>query len=159
MKMKMKMKKKMKKRKLKMEAESDLEKQTTEVPSVAAGPPVVTDSSVQEYKQVEQLSEKFWKDRSLTQLKNFKQGLTFSSNVPPKDYDVVLKNLLYILETGIKNGNKNDQLLTKVQITAIFKSLMSSIEVLKSLNLDVDKNEIIAILHGYITGCINSYEK
>lgn len=130
-----------------------------EVPPTAIAPPVDTAPTVQPYDQVKTTSQQYWADRDLTQLSNFKQGLTFSSNVPPKDYDVVLKNLLYILETGVKNGNKNDQLLTKVQITAIFKSLMSSIEVLKSLNLDVDKNEIIAILHGYITGCINSYEK
>jgi len=142
-----------------MKMDKDKDKHYKEIPATGIAPPMDTSPTVQPYEPVKSASQQSWADRDLTQLKNFNQGLTFSSNVPPKSYDIVLKNLLYILETGVKNGNKNDQLLTKVQITAIFKSLMSSIEVLKSLNLDVDKNEIIAILHGYITGCINSYEK
>ena len=140
-----------------MDKNSD--KHYKEVPAVATGAPVDTTPTIQPYDQVRDTSNRYWKDRDLTQLSNFKQGLTFSSNVQPKDYDTILKNLLYILETGIKNSNTNNELLTNVQITAVFKSLMASIEILKSLNLEIDKNEIIAIIHGYITGCVNSYEK
>ena len=135
-----------------------IEKHAKEVPPVDSGPPVDTTPAVQTYDNVMSTSQQFWRDRSLVQLRNFKQGLTFSSNIPP-DSDTVLKNLLYILETGIKNGNKNTQSTAKVQITAVFKALMASIEVLKNLDLDVDKNEIISIIHGYIVGCISSYEK
>ena len=114
-------------------SENYIDKNAKEVPPVASGAPVNDTPDIFSYENLETYSRQFWKDRDLDQCSNFKQGATFSSNITPDSYDAVLKNLLYILETGLKNSNTNEQLLTNVQITAIFKSLMASIEILKTL--------------------------
>ena len=126
-----------------MKDKNYIEENAKEIPPVSIGPPVDTSPGIQSSKPIISQCEQFWKDRSLEQLKNYKQGITFSSNIQPDDYITVLKNLIYMIETGVKTPNISSQ--NAIAVTAIFKSLISSIEVLKSLDLDVDKNEIIAI--------------
>lgn len=99
------------------------------------------------------INEQFWEQQSVKLHRCYSQGQAYANNSNKKTSINLIQDMFNMLKSRYKNDRNSEQ------IEHLFNIINTSLQMVDSLENDVDKNCILSIIQGYTLGCLKKYEK
>lgn len=130
----------------------DIDNITVNIPSSKFKPVERVDDSV-DMKSIMDNSHKFWLQEGSILHKHYNTGNTFANNSNKKNHIDIIRDLMCLLHQELKKTVDSPDVLQ-----LIFNNITTNLNLIQHTVPEYEKDNILAVLHGYINGCLKTYE-